>query len=88
LSPKVFPQVPGVDYFDTFALVAKIASIQTVLALAAADDMELHQIDIKGAYLNGELTDKETICMAQLPGYHTPNSSGKVCLHMKDTIWT
>ena len=59
--------------------VAKLASIQTVLALAAAKDMEIHQIDIKGAYLNGELTDKETIYMAQPPGYHAPNSVGKVC---------
>ena len=52
-----FSQIPGVDYFDTFAPVAKLASIQAVLSLAAAEDMELHQIDIKGAYLNGELTE-------------------------------
>jgi len=62
-----------------FTSIAKLASIQTVLALAAANDMELHQIDIKGAYLNGELTAGETIYMAQPPGYHAPNSSRKVC---------
>jgi hypothetical protein len=54
--PQGFSQVPGVDYFDTFAPVAKLASICTVLAMAAHLDLELHQIDIKGAYLNGELT--------------------------------
>lgn len=48
-----FSQVPGVDYFDTFAPVAKLASIRAILAMAAAEDMELHQINIKGAYLNG-----------------------------------
>ena len=79
LVAQGFSQVPGVDYFDTFAPVAKLASIRTVLALAAAKDMEIHQIDIKGAYLNGELTDKEMIYMAQPPGYHAPNSVGKVC---------
>jgi Reverse transcriptase (RNA-dependent DNA polymerase) len=83
LVAQGFSQVPGVDYFDTFAPVAKLALIQTVLALAAANDMELHQIDIKGTYLNGELTNSETMYMSQPPGYHAPNSSGKVCLLQK-----
>jgi Reverse transcriptase (RNA-dependent DNA polymerase) len=67
LVAQGFSQVPGVDYFDTFAPVAKLASIRAVLAMATAKDMELHQIDIKGAYLNGELTERETICMSQPP---------------------
>jgi hypothetical protein len=86
LVAQGFSQVPGVDYFDTFAPVAKLASIRTVLALAASNDMELHQIDIKGAYLNGELTEQETIYMSQPPGYHAPNSSGKVC-HLRKTLY-
>lgn len=53
LVAQGFSQVPGIDYFDTFAPVARLASIRTVLALAARDDMELHQVDIKGADLNG-----------------------------------
>jgi hypothetical protein len=44
-----FLQVPGVDYFDTYAPVACLASIRTILSMAAIIDMELHQIDIKGA---------------------------------------
>jgi Reverse transcriptase (RNA-dependent DNA polymerase) len=86
LVAQGFSQVPGVDYFDTFAPVTKLALIQSVLALAAAKDMEIHQIDIKGAYLNGELTDQETIYMAQPPGYHAPNSTGKVC-HLQKTLY-
>ena len=46
-----FSQVPGVDYFDTFAPVARLASIHTVLAFAAAEDYETGQIDIKAAIL-------------------------------------
>ena len=50
--------MPGVDYFDTFAPVARLASIRAVLAIAAVNDLEIHQIDIKGAYLNGVLTSQ------------------------------
>ena len=39
-------QIPGIDYFDTYAPMAKMASIQTFLALSAALDYEIHQIDI------------------------------------------
>ncbi|KAJ8517721.1 hypothetical protein ONZ45_g5159 [Pleurotus djamor] len=46
LVAQGFSQVPGVDYFDMFAPVANIASIRTVLAIAAANDWELHQIDV------------------------------------------
>ena len=47
-----FSQVEGVDYFDTYAPVARLLSICTILALAVQLVLELHQIDIlKGAYL-------------------------------------
>ena len=57
LIAQGFLQVPGVNYFDTFTPIAKLMSMQAVLAMAAAEDMELHQINIKEAYLNGELTE-------------------------------
>ena len=79
LVAQGFSQVPGVDYFDTFTPVAKLASIRAILAIAAADDLEMHQIDIKGAYLNGELTKREVIYMQQPPRYHTTSNRGLVC---------
>ena len=79
LVAQGFLQVPGVDYFDMYAPVAKLASIHTVLALAARQDLELHQVDIKGAYLNGELTDGECIYMRQPPGYGDPTHPKRVC---------
>jgi len=78
LVAQGFSKVPGVDYFDTFAPVARLASIRTVLAMAADLDLELHQIDIKGAYLNGELTSRERIYMRQPPGYAAPNTPNLV----------
>ena len=64
-----FSQVPGVDYFDMFAPIACLASIWTVLAFAATEDYETGQIDIKSAYLNGELTNDKVIFMKQVPSY-------------------
>ncbi len=42
LVAQGFSQVPGVDYFDTYAPVAKFASIRTILAIAAQLNLELH----------------------------------------------
>ena len=52
LVAQGFSQVPGVDYFDTYAPVAKLVSIRTVLALAAHQDMELHLL----RFLSSSLT--------------------------------
>ena len=83
LVAQGFSQVPGIDYFDTYAPVARLSSIRTILALAARNDMELHQIDIKGAYLNGELTDDEAIYMRQPPGYASKDHPNHVCRLLK-----
>ena len=83
LVAQGFSQVPGVDYFDTFAPVARLASIRTVLAIAAAENLEIHQIDIKGAYLNGELTDDEIVYMKQPPGYPVSSNSSEVLRLLK-----
>ena len=77
LVAQGFSQVPRVDYFDTYASVARLASIRTILALAATEDLETGQIDIKGAYLNEELTDNEVIYMKQPPGYAVKGPNGK-----------
>jgi len=79
-------QVPGIDYFDTFAPVAKLPSIRIVLAIANRQNMELHQVDIKGAYLNGDLTGEEVIFMRPPPGY-PPEDLGRRVLHLKCTLY-
>jgi hypothetical protein len=86
LVAQGFSQVPGVDYFDTFAPVARLASIRAVLAIAAVKDLEIHQIDIKGAFLNGILTSEETIYMRQPPGYADPENPNKIC-QLKKTLY-
>lgn len=53
-----FSQVPGVDFNETFSSVAKFTTLHMFLTLAATLDLEIHQIDVIGAYLEGEL-DKD-----------------------------
>jgi hypothetical protein len=60
-------QIPGVDFTETFAPVVRLESIRAALAIAAIENLEIIQMDIRGAYLNGEL--KEEIYMRQPPGF-------------------
>jgi len=55
---KRYSQQFGVDYDETFASVAKFTSIRVILSIAAVLNLEIHQMDVKCAFLNGDL-DKE-----------------------------
>jgi hypothetical protein len=67
LVARGFTQTFGVDYNETFAPIAKFVSIHCILALAAIEDMEIHQMDIKTTFLNGDL--EEEIYMEQPQGF-------------------
>ncbi|CAH9100668.1 unnamed protein product [Cuscuta europaea] len=69
-------QVHGIDYSETFAPVAKMVTVRTILAVAASSHWELHQMDVDNAFLHGDL--REEVYMHLPPGYST-SSSGKVC---------
>jgi len=81
LVARRFTQVYGVDYFDTFLPVAKLASFRTILAIAAKSDWEIESFDFNGAYLNGELDEHEEIYMQFPPGYDTPKENMVKWLH-------
>jgi len=67
-----FMQIEGINYDETFALVTKLASLRAILALATEQDLEIHQMDVKSAYLNGTL--EEEIFMEPPPGLEVPNN--------------
>ena len=54
LVTKGYMQVEGLNYTDTFAPVTKFTTICSLLTLSAQHDLEVHQIDVKAAFLNGE----------------------------------
>jgi hypothetical protein len=67
LVAQGYTQWKGLDFQETFALIAQMTSQRIVIATAAAEGLELFQIDVKNVYLNGEIdTD---IYMKQSVGF-------------------
>lgn len=77
LVAKGFTQTYGIDYQETFAPVAKINSIRVLLSLAVNSNWLLHQLDVKNAFLNGDL--EEEVFMSPPPGFEKSFEGGKVC---------
>jgi hypothetical protein len=77
LVAKGFTQIPSLDYDETFSPVARFESLRLLLALAALEDWEVHQLDIKSAFLNGML-NKE-IYMEQPQGFINTGKETQVC---------
>ncbi|KAF8651260.1 hypothetical protein HU200_063510 [Digitaria exilis] len=72
---------PGLDFDQTFSPVVKPATIRTVLHLAAARDWPVHQLDVKNAFLHGDLT--EQVFCQQPTGFIDSTHPDAVCLLRK-----
>ncbi|KAG8482597.1 hypothetical protein CXB51_024457 [Gossypium anomalum] len=81
LITKGYSQIPGVDFTDVFSLVVKHSSIRALLGIVAMHDLELEQLDVKTAFLHGEL--EEDIYMQQPEGFIVSEKEDYVCLLRK-----
>ena len=78
LVTKGFTQISGKDFGATFAPVAELTSVCLLVFLAASHSWPLHQLDVKNAFLHGNLL--ETIYMDPPPGFRAEGEYvGKVC---------
>jgi hypothetical protein len=83
LVARGFTQVYGVDYLDTFAPVAKLATIRALFGISAVEDLEMDQMDVVAAFLASEL--EEYLYMEQPEGFELYGENGEllVCLVRK-----
>ena len=81
LVAKGYSQEEGIDYDETYAPVARLEAIRMFLAFAAHSDFKVYQMDVKSAFLNGEL--EEEVYVEQPPGFENPELDDFVYLLFK-----
>ena len=78
---KGYKETKGLDYYDTYSPMTRINSIRMVLTIAALRNLELHQMDVKTTFLNGDLD--EEIYMKQPEGFSATGEEKEVCKLVK-----
>jgi hypothetical protein len=81
LVAKGYTQREGEDYFDAYSPVARLTTIRVLLSMAASYGLIVHLMDVKTAFLNGEL--EEEIYMDQPDGFMVKGEERKVCKLLK-----
>ncbi|CAA7393942.1 unnamed protein product [Spirodela intermedia] len=76
LVVKRYVQCQGIDYDEVFALVARLDMVHLLIALAVHEGCEVHHMDVKSAFLNGDL--KEEVYVEQPAGFISTGNEYKV----------
>ena len=69
--------MPSVDYFDTYAPMARITPIRILFSLTSIHNLFVHQMDVKTTFLNGDLNDE--VYLEQPEGFVIKGNENKVC---------
>ena len=77
LVVKGFGQKEEVDFYEIFSPVVKMTSIRVILGMAASMDLEVEQLDVKTAFLHGDL--EEEIYMEQPEGFEVEGKEHMAC---------
>ena len=77
LVAKGYAQTHGIDYEEKFSPVAKMATVPAIIGVAASKNWVLHQMDVKNAFLHGDL--QEEVYMEQPQGYEDVRHPHYVC---------
>ncbi|RVW42861.1 Retrovirus-related Pol polyprotein from transposon TNT 1-94 [Vitis vinifera] len=77
LVVKGFQQKEGIDYTEIFSPVVKMSTIRLVLGMVAVENLHLEQLDVKTAFLHGDL--EEDLYMIQLEGFIVQGQENLVC---------
>jgi hypothetical protein len=76
LVAQGYTQIEGLDFDETFALMARLEAIRILLAYACAHNIKLYQMDVKSAFLNGKIS--ELVYVEQPPGFENPKKPNHV----------
>jgi hypothetical protein len=84
LVARSFVQQEGINYDDVFAPVARMELVRVLLALAAQEGWRVHHMDVKSAFLNGDLKE---VYVQQPLGFTVAREEGKV-YHLHKALWS
>jgi hypothetical protein len=74
---KGYAQIEGIDFEETYAPVARMEAIRLLLAYACSKNVKVYQMDVKSAFLNGEL--EEEVYIEQPEGFQLSENTDYVC---------
>jgi hypothetical protein len=77
LVGKVYAQIEGIDFEETFSPVVRMEAIRLLLSYACSKNVKVYQMDIKSTFLNGEL--EEEVYIEQIEGFQLSENTDYVC---------
>lgn len=85
LVAKDYRQKEGQDFFDTYSPMTRITSISMLIVIAVLNNLEIHQMNIKTTFLNGDLEEK--VYTKQPKGFVVKRHEKKVCKLIKVSLY-